>query len=132
MAEHHGVHHANYFLIFIALCVCTLLSVAADLIHIPSKVLLALIVLSVAVAKALFVMTYFMHLKFEGKWKYVLLAPTIILAMGLPMALLPDIGVHYYMNVAPQARTQLSHSDGDATHSNAATNEHSDPGQVNE
>ena len=50
------------------------------------------LVLSVATAKALFVMMYFMHLKFEGRWKYVLLSPTVILAIGLPLALLPDIG----------------------------------------
>ena len=60
------------------------------------------IVLAIATAKALFVMAYFMHLKFEGKWKFVLLAPTIILACGIPLALTPDIGVHYYIDVAPQ------------------------------
>ena len=41
-------------------------------------------------------MRYFMHLKFEGLWKYVLLLPTAILACGLPLALAPDIALHYY------------------------------------
>lgn len=91
----HGFH-ANYLLVFIALCLCTLLSVATDLVHIPSRAVLAVIVLAVAVAKALFVMVYFMHLKFEGRWKFLLLTPTFILAAGLPLALLPDIGMHYY------------------------------------
>ena len=50
-------------------------------------------------------MAYFMHLKFEGRWKYLLLAPTVSLAMGLPLALLPDIGVHYYTPPAPQIDT---------------------------
>ena len=95
-------HHVNYWLIFLALCVCTALSVVADLIHLDNKFVVAFIVLSIASAKALFVMTYFMHLKFEGRWKFVLLAPTIILAIGLPLALLPDIGVHYYISEAPQ------------------------------
>jgi cytochrome c oxidase subunit 4 len=99
--ESHGtpsIHgfHANYLMVFVALCVCTLISVATDLVHIPNRVVLAIVVLAVAVAKALFVMAYFMHLKFEGRWKYVLLAPTLILAVGLPLALLPDIGMHYY------------------------------------
>jgi cytochrome c oxidase subunit 4 len=102
MSDEHGGHHANYFAVFIALCICTGLSVMFDLVHIPSKKLLIVLVLSVAVAKALFVMTYFMHLKFERAWKYVLLAPTIILAMGLPLALLPDVGVHYYTIDVPQ------------------------------
>jgi DNA-directed RNA polymerase specialized sigma54-like protein len=43
-----------------------------------------------------------MHLKFERNWKYVLLAPTICLALGIPLALLPDVGVHYYAVSAPQ------------------------------
>ena len=91
----HGFH-ANYFLVFVALCVCTLLSVVTDLITFESRIFLAIVVLSVAVAKALFVMAYFMHLKFEGRWRFVLLTPTFILALGLPLALLPDIGMHYY------------------------------------
>ena len=99
--ESHGapaIHgfHANYLLVFAALCVCTLISVATDLIDFRSRVVLAVVVLAIAVAKALFVMAYFMHLKFEGRWKFLLLAPTFILAAGLPLALLPDIGMHYY------------------------------------
>ena len=97
-------HHANYWLIFLALCVCTALSVVADLIQLDNKFVVAIIVLSIATAKALFVMTYFMHLKFEGAWKFVILAPTAILAMGLMLALLPDIGVHYYPTDVPQNR----------------------------
>ncbi|MFQ5734386.1 MAG: cytochrome C oxidase subunit IV family protein, partial [Planctomycetaceae bacterium] len=69
-----------------------------------STALLAVLVLGVALAKALCVMAFFMHLKFERNWKYVLLAPTIILACGIPLALLPDVGVHYYAVSAPQER----------------------------
>src|SRR5258708_23153201 len=65
-------------------------------------ILLTFIVLAVACAKALFVMLYFMHLKFEGKWKFVLLAPTMVLAMAIPAALMPDIGSHYYDYEVPQ------------------------------
>lgn len=99
-----GAHHANYFLIFLALCVCTALSVVADVIQLDNKFVVAFLVLAIATAKALFVMTYFMHLKFEGAWKFVILAPTAILAMGLMLALLPDIGVHYYPTDVPQNR----------------------------
>ncbi len=91
----HGFH-ANYLMVFVALCVCTLISVATDLIDFRSRAVLAVVVLAVAFAKALFVMAYFMHLKFEGRWKFVLLAPTLVLAFGLPLAMLPDIGMHYY------------------------------------
>src|SRR5579872_4414434 len=100
--EHTSGQHVWYFGVFLALCVLTGVSCLCDLVHFPVRkigginVLLAAIVLSVATAKALFVMLNFMHLRFEGKWKFLLLSPTVILAMGLPLALLPDIGVHYY------------------------------------
>lgn len=95
-ADHGTSHpHVNYLAIFIALCVCTALSVAFDLIDINKRVV-AVLVLAVAVAKAQYVMRYFMHLKFEGLWKYVLLLPTAILSIGLPLALAPDVAMHYY------------------------------------
>jgi cytochrome c oxidase subunit 4 len=92
----HGSHpHINYLGIFFALCICTALSVVFDALP-ASKEVIAVLVLAIAVAKAQFVMRYFMHLKFEGLWKYVLLLPTAILACGLPLALAPDIALHYY------------------------------------
>lgn len=102
MSDDHGGHHVNYLIIFFALCGFTAVSVITDMVQFESKAVLAVVVLSVSTAKALCVMAYFMHLKFEKNWKYVLLAPTTILAMGLPLALLPDIGAHYYMVAAPQ------------------------------
>lgn len=99
--EHHDTHHVNYLTIFFVLCGCTALSVAFDLVDMPKAVTMVL-VLAVACAKAMCVMMFFMHLKFEGNWKYVLLAPTTILAIGLPIALFPDIGSSYYINTAPQ------------------------------
>jgi hypothetical protein len=47
-------------------------------------------------------MTIFMHLKFERAWKYLLLAPTFILAATIPFALTPDVGSSYYTPTAPQ------------------------------
>lgn len=110
MSDQHDHAYVKYSTIFYALCVCTGLSIVFDFIDLKGTniigmngvVLLSLLVLSVACAKALFVLIYFMHLKFEGKWKYVLLSPTIILAMGLTIAMTPDIGIHYYTNEAPQ------------------------------
>ena len=103
---HHEPHHVNYTAIFIALCVCTALSVLFDVVPLNRR-FVAVAVLAVAVAKAQFVMRYFMHLKFEGAWKYVLLLPTAILACGLPLALAPDIGLHYYTQEVPQVRTAM-------------------------
>jgi len=102
--DDHGSHHVNYLFVFLALCGFTALSVVFDGLAgmVPHAVVIVL-VLAVAVAKALCVMMFFMHLKFEGNWKYVLLAPTTILAIGLPLALMPDISANYYISTAPQA-----------------------------
>jgi cytochrome c oxidase subunit 4 len=99
----HDTHHVNYLAVFGVLCVCTALSVVFDSLSMDRRLLIVL-VLAVATAKAMCVMMYFMHLKFEGNWKYVLLAPTVILAIGLPLALFPDIGRSYYYSVAPQGQ----------------------------
>jgi cytochrome c oxidase subunit 4 len=117
-AHHHDEHTAGhqvwYFGVFLALCVLTGVSVLCDLVHIPVhrfhgiNPILAAMVLAVATAKALFVLMNFMHIRFEGRWKYLLLAPTIILAMGLPLALLPDVGAHYYTTDIPQNTAKVS------------------------
>lgn len=126
--DQHEAHHDHgtlYKSIFLVLCVCTAISWVADEARdlIPGVWLLPVIVLSVAFVKALCVMLFFMHLKFERPWKYVLLAPTTILSIGLPLALLPDVGVHYYhMDVpqdpiSPQAFEDLdSHDGGHVSH----------------
>ncbi len=97
----HESHHVNYLAVFFALCGFTALSVVCD-VSFDSKAVTIVLVMAVAVAKALCVMMFFMHLKFEGNWKYILLAPTTILAIGLPLALMPDIGVAYYTSTSPQ------------------------------
>lgn len=120
MAGQQGHAHVNYMLIFLTLCVLTGLSIVTDVVDFNNKVLLIVVVLAVAMAKALCVMLYFMHLKFEGKWKYVLLAPTIILACGVPMALMPDIGMSYYLSDAPQLEYVEAHEADHAQHGDSA------------
>lgn len=102
--NHNADHGGLYRAVFGALCIFTGISWAAD--ELPKSIFpgvtLAVVVLGVATLKALAVMLFFMHLKFERPWKYVLLGPTVILAIGLPLALLPDVGVHYYDMDVPQ------------------------------
>jgi cytochrome c oxidase subunit IV len=93
--------HPNYMGVFYVLCGLTALSVVADLLGGSlGKLTIALVVLAVASAKALFVMLYFMHLRYEGKWKYALLAPTVVLAAGIIAALSAEFGAHYYEMLA--------------------------------
>lgn len=118
--SHEGEYHSHgalYFTIFLVLCGFTGISIAADLIHIPNRALLVGIVLAVAVCKALCVMLIFMHLKFERAWKYLLLAPTLILACTIPFALAPDVGMHYYTPTAPQVyEYEAQQAAGDSDH----------------
>lgn len=126
--DHLEAHpRVNYFAIFAALCICTALSVFLDLVEI-TPLLLVFLVLAVAAAKALFVMTYFMHLKFEGRWKFIVLAPTTILAIGLMVALTPDLAMHYYTNEAPQARAARDAERGLNPPSPEGEGEHLAPG----
>ena len=102
MSDDHDSHHVNYLAVFFALCGFTALSVVFDVISFENHGITIVLVMAVACAKALCVMMFFMHLKFEGNWKFILLAPTTILAIGLPLALMPDVGVAYYTPTAPQ------------------------------
>lgn len=119
--------HVAYWMVFGALCICTLISWVLDIAHLP-KSFLVVAVLAVAVAKALFVMTYFMHLKFEGRWKFIILMPTAILGVGLMIALAPDIALHYYDYDVMQAH-EIGHggSHGDA-HGEETADDHGDGG----
>ncbi len=102
-AHHEHEHHeVKYVYIFIALCVFTGLSILVDALHGLPYAAKVVGVLAVAAAKASCVMLWFMHLKFEGNWKFILLAPTTILAIGLPIALMPDVAVNYYIKDVPQ------------------------------
>ena len=100
--SHNDTHHVNYLIVFLALCLFTALSVVFDLLSFDNHAVTVVLVMAVAVAKALCVMMFFMHLKFEGNWKFILLVPTTILAIGLPLALMPDIGMSYYAPMTPQ------------------------------
>jgi len=114
MSEHEHEYHSHlklYTSVFAALCGFTILSIVADLIHIPNRALMIGIVMAVAVCKALCVMLIFMHLKFERAWKYLLLAPTLILAFTIPFALGPDIAWTYYTSTAAQAEYEIAPDD---------------------
>lgn len=90
-------HAVNYLAIFGLLCLLTVVSVATDFLPIGNlNVVIAVLALAVATVKASLVLMYFMHLKFEKHWKFILLMPTVLLAIGLPLALIPDISLQYY------------------------------------
>ena len=83
------VHHPNYFGIFFALAFLTAIELGVA--FLPwSKVALILILLGLAVWKALLVALYFMHLRFEPNRVRILAAAPLPLAVILVVAVIME------------------------------------------
>lgn len=54
--------------------------------------------MAVSCGKAMLVIMFFMHLKWEANWKYVLTVPASVMSVFLVLMLIPDIGrrTNYY------------------------------------
>nr|AGC72163.1 hypothetical protein [uncultured bacterium A1Q1_fos_962] len=49
--------------------------------------------MAVSCGKALLVIMFFMHLKWEANWKYVLTIPAMMMSVFLVCMLIPDVGL---------------------------------------
>ena len=49
--------------------------------------------MAVSCTKAMLVILFFMHVKYEANWKYVLTIPAAFMSIFLILALVPDIGL---------------------------------------
>lgn len=83
--------HAPYVKVFFGLAVLTIIEYFYARIFKDYFSLLILGLLAWAIIKAAMVGWYFMHLKFEGKWIYILLLPTSFLVLALVFAMVPDM-----------------------------------------
>ena len=109
MATAHGAAHdhdahghddhggtGKYIKVFLALCVLTTMSffTYSDFFrhNFPPAVGWAFM-MCVSCCKALLVMLFFMHLKSEADWKYVLTIPCAFMSVFLVLMLVPDIGM---------------------------------------
>ncbi len=98
MTEHNTEAHVTstrpYLIIFGALCVFTLISFVVNN-QVTSGNLSSttgfMLILGVAVIKAILVATYFMHLLFDWGRLYFVIIPVCIMATMLVVVLLPDI-----------------------------------------
>ena len=95
--EPHGVsvpaphHHVNYYYIFFALVILTIVTVLVAFHRFESEVVNLLLALLVATIKATLVAMFFMHLKFEGKLIYMIFIVPLLLCVLLTVALIPDV-----------------------------------------
>ena len=91
----------KYVAVFVALCVLTAISFAVgnsqQLRENAPGVMMAMM-MAVSCAKASLVILFFMHLKYEANWKYVLTIPASIMSFFLVLMLIPDIArrTNYY------------------------------------
>lgn len=96
--EHHG-GNGIYIAIFVALCVLTTFSFLTYFDfwrnHVPVEVSRAFM-MAVSCTKAMLVIMFFMHLKWEANWKWVLTVPASIMSALLIFALVPDVGLRMH------------------------------------
>ena len=97
---HHDDHEEHgsaslYISVFLALCCLTTLSFLTYFDFwrevIPVGVS-RLFMMGVSCTKALLVIMFFMHLKWEANWKWVLTVPASMMSIFLMLMLVPDIG----------------------------------------
>ena len=90
----HGV--AKYIYVFVALCVLTGASffTYSSAWPFPDQPGIKwAFMMAVSCTKAALVIMFFMHLKYEADWKYVLTIPASIMSIFLTLALVPDVGM---------------------------------------
>ena len=95
--ERHVESHAPYFKVFGSLLVLTILEYAYAK-WLPQLSFAALLagLMALAITKAFLVGWFFMHLKFEGRWIYMMLVPVCFLALVVVLGLTPDVAFHRF------------------------------------
>jgi cytochrome c oxidase subunit 4 len=91
--EHAAEAHAPYLRVWAALAVLTLIEYYYAAIFKSWFGILLLGLLFWAVIKAGLVGWFFMHLKYEGNWVYILIIPAFVLATIFVLALVPDMSM---------------------------------------
>ena len=95
-AHAHGVDVKKYLSIFVALCILSGMSFWTYSDYWPNALDTAAVkrmfMLAVSCTKAMLVILFFMHLKYEASWKYVLTIPASFMSLFLVLALVPDVG----------------------------------------
>ncbi|MFO1066861.1 MAG: cytochrome C oxidase subunit IV family protein [Pirellulales bacterium] len=91
----HGSMTGVTLKVFAALCVLTCASLLTYTPYwqqyVPMEIGRA-VMLVVSIVKAFLVVTFFMHMFWEAKWKYVVIFPALTVSILLGLALIPDIG----------------------------------------
>ena len=93
--DHGG--NAKFFIIFLALCFLTAMSFFTYSSYWPraldSDSIKRTFMMAVSCTKAMLVILFFMHLRWEANWKYALTIPASLMSLFLVLMLVPDIGM---------------------------------------
>ena len=95
-AEHDHGGVGKYIVVFVALCVLTGASFFTYSRYWPfheQPQVGWLFMMAVSCTKAMLVILFFMHVKYEANWKYVLTIPAAFMSVFLIMMLVPDVGL---------------------------------------
>jgi cytochrome c oxidase subunit 4 len=95
--DHGGI--AKYVYVFLALCVLTTMSFFTYSRFWPwheTPAVGRMFMTAVSCTKAMLVILFFMHVRYEANWKYVLTIPASIMSVFLCLALVPDIGARMH------------------------------------
>ena len=87
-APHHTV---NYYMIFAALVVLTIVTVLVAFVRFSSEFINLAVSMLIAATKATLVASFFMHLKFEGKLVRMIFFVPLMLCVLMIVALIPDV-----------------------------------------
>jgi cytochrome c oxidase subunit 4 len=91
---HGGI--AKYLYVFLALCLLTTASFFTYSPYWPFREQPQVgwaFMMAVSCTKALLVILFFMHVKYEANWKYVLTIPAAFMSLFLILMLIPDVGL---------------------------------------
>jgi cytochrome c oxidase subunit IV len=134
-----------YLMVFVSLCILTLLSFLvgnSQVLREKAPQVMWAAMMAVSCAKAMLVMLFFMHLKWEANWKYVLTVPASMMSLFLVLMLVPDIGRRtrnysddrwlYAAEPVVHHATDHHNEAGDHGHSHdgGAGHSHSEPGHT--
>ena len=104
-SSHHDNHNDHeqhgslslYLTVFVALCVLTACSFWTYSSLWPSALdspmIKRIFMIAVSCTKAMLVIMFFMHLKWEANWKWVLTVPASLMSIFLVVVLIPDVGL---------------------------------------
>ncbi|MDG2382903.1 MAG: cytochrome C oxidase subunit IV family protein [Pirellulaceae bacterium] len=128
--EHHG-GYKTYIAVFVGLIVLTILSfwIGNSDIKNQSPAAAWAGMMAVSCAKAMLVILFFMHLKWEANWKYVLTIPAMIMSIFLVCMLIPDVGMRtlrYSEERMVHAAHPVTHDDHGDDHGDDQQDEHHD------